>query len=236
MKNLILITLSLFVGNLVNSQSSSTNCTLTTNTNHCNSANNFPALTPSFLDVQFSDVYYKSDELKWKKATLLINNQPKIVSARYNALYDAIEVKNNNKIYKLKERPNLNIAFLESNETYQYISYYGDDGLVYSSYFIVDHLSDELGVFRKQAFQKARDRYLGTDSKIEITDVYYMLDQNNKLVHLTTSKRTIKKAFPDKAAAIIKFVKTNNINKRKQEDLITLARYIKSLIQDKNLG
>ena len=232
MKKLILITLSFVMGNLVNSQTNSNNCTLTSNANYCNSANNYPIVSPRVQNETFSDYFLKSDELKWKQATILLNNEPKTVSARYNVLYDDIEVKDNNKTYKLVERPHLNVTFSETNETYQYISYYGNDGHVYSSYFIVDDLSDELGVFKKQSFKKSRDRYYG-NYKVVKDYMYYMLDANNKLCHLTTNRRTIKKAFPEEADAILNFVKKNKINKRNQNDLISLARYINSLIKDK---
>jgi hypothetical protein len=107
--------------------------------------------------------------------------------------------------------------------------------LIYNSYFIVDDFAEELGVLKKEGFTKTKakqSQYFSTQKEgVEIVknDVYYLINNDNKLFHLTTNRRVIKKSFPEDASSIIKYIKKNKLRESNYDDIIELAKYIKTL-------
>lgn len=177
----------------------------------------------------------RSDELNWQTLRLSANGEQQTVLARYNPNKDAIEIKDDEKIYEIVKRHNVSVTFVETNVTYQAKSYYGVDGKIYTSYFIVDNYFEDLGVLKRESFKgderRWRKRRDGTIRFIKI-DTYYIIDESNRLFYLTTDRRTIRKSFPDQASSIIKYIKKNKLTESRYDDMITLARYIKNNITD----
>jgi hypothetical protein len=173
----------------------------------------------------------RSDELNWQNLSLSANGEQQTVVVRYNPIKDAIEIKDANKIYEIAKRHNVSVTFAETNVTYQAKSYYGDDGKIYTSYFIVDSSFDDVGVLKKESFKRDerrwRKRRNGT-IRFNKIDMYYIIDGNNKLFYLTTDRATIRKSFPDRAPSIIKYIRKNKLRESRYDDIIKLAKYIKT--------
>jgi hypothetical protein len=177
----------------------------------------------------------KLDEFNWKKTSLKIDGELRTISARYNLIKDALEIKYKGKEYELAKRNNFSFTFEDSNKTYQVKSFYADDGMIHTSYFIVDEDLKELGVFKKESFEKIdykRERYISMRKDgIEFRKKfkYYLIDKDNRLFHLTTNRSTIRKSFPYNGSSIIKFIKKNKLSDDNNQDIIGLAKYIKVL-------
>lgn len=87
--------------------------------------------------VEFSDsegdfkyALSKLDVFSWKKASIKLNSELKALEARYNPMNDALEINYNGEERGLAKRNNLNLTFIDTNETYMAKSYYGDDGKI----------------------------------------------------------------------------------------------------------
>ncbi|MCC1485266.1 hypothetical protein [Winogradskyella immobilis] len=183
-----------------------------------------------------------SDDLKWQQADLSINGSVKPVTARYNVFEGIIEIKANDKIYRLKRDGDLSIRFIDSDLTYQAKSYIGDDGNTYTSYFIIDDYTYNYNILTRSNYEltpiKKRKKYhntlLSREIKLEKNKVYYLLD-NDKLFLLTTKNRAIKKMFPKEASQIKTFIKENKLSNESLEDLTILANYITDLRSKNNI-
>jgi hypothetical protein len=173
----------------------------------------------------------RSDELNWQNLSLSANGKQQIVVARYNPIKDAIEIKDPDKIYEIAKRHDLSVTFSETNVTYQAKSYYGDDGKIYTSYFIVDDSFEDLGILKRESFKgdkrRWRTRRDGT-IRFKKIDMYYIIDKNNMLFYLTTDRATLRKSFPDQAPSIIKYIRKNKLSESRYDDIIMLAKYIKT--------
>jgi hypothetical protein len=183
-------------------------------------------------------------DLNWGKATMKVNESFEIVEARYNPFNDAIEIKQNDKIVELPKSNNREIKFIDRNMTYQAKSYYGSDGKIYTSYFIVNNMSADVTVLKKEWIEenpnygKRLNAYMNVvvvTEQFKRKDYYYFIDENNMLILLTTDRSLIKNLYPDNAQSIIKYIRANKLKSDNENDLMTLAKYIKTL-QDENSG
>ncbi|TPV32843.1 hypothetical protein FJ651_11075 [Paucihalobacter ruber] len=183
-------------------------------------------------------------DLNWGKATMKLNDNFEIVEARYNPFNDAIEIKQNDKIVELPKSNNREIKFIDRRITYQAKSYYGSDGKIYTSYFIVNNMADDVTVLKKEWIEenpnygKRLNAYMNVvvvTEQFKRKDYYYFIDENNMLFLLTTDRNLINNMYPNHAKSIIKYIRTNKLRSDDENDLITLAKYIKTL-QDENSG
>ncbi|MFP4846561.1 hypothetical protein [Winogradskyella sp. PE311] len=187
-------------------------------------------------NTNYNDLTYsieKSDEFKWQNISVIIEGELENVFGRYNPMQDTIEVKDADKIYEIAKRNNLRVTFTESGKVYQVKSYYGNDDKIHKSYFITSNFSKELGVFKRERFKKNElkkyKRKANGTIYFDKSFVYYMLDKDNKLLQLTTNRKTIKNTFPTQAKSIINYIKSNDLSSKNEKDIIVLAQYIKSL-------
>lgn len=186
-------------------------------------------------NVFYAELEYsinRSDELKWQNLSLSADGEQQTVVARYNPIKDAIEIKEGDKIYEIAKRHNLSVTFVETNVTYQAKSYYSYDGKIYTSYFIVDNSFEDLGVLKRESFERDERRWRKQRNgtiRFNKIDTYYIIDENNTLFSLTTDRPSLRKSFPDQAPSIIKYIKKNKLSESSYDDIIKLAKYIKNL-------
>lgn len=180
-------------------------------------------------------------DLNWEKTEMKVNENFQIVEARYNPYSDAIEIKKDGKIFEFAKVNNRNIKFIDTDVTYQAKSFYGSDGKIYTSYFIISKFADDTTLLKKEwieenpAYGKRLNAYMDVvvvSEQFTRKDYYYFIDDNNRLFHLTTDRRLIKDIYPDNAESIIKYIRTNKLSSDNENDLMTLARYIKTLQSD----
>jgi hypothetical protein len=176
------------------------------------------------------------DEFRWQLVDMSFNGKSeKQIMGRFNPITDAVEIKENDNIKVVVKRNDLRIAFTETNTTYQAKSYYGDDDKIYTTYFLVDEFSDELGLYKKQTFHSVKPnstKYIDIrkqENEIKKGELFFIIDKNNRLLQLTTNRRVIRKSFPKNAPLIINFIKDNNLVEKEKSDIVALARFVNSL-------
>lgn len=183
-------------------------------------------------------------DLNWEKAKMEINENFQVVEARYNPFNDVIEVKQDGKIFEFAKVNNRNIKFIDTDVTYQAKSFYGSDGKIYTSYFIVNNLADDTALLKKEWLEQNPDfgKRLNTYMNVVIVseqfkkkDYYYFIDDDNRLCYLTTNRSFIKNMYPDNAEFIWKFIRANKLKSDDENDMMTLAKYIKTL-KSENTG
>ncbi|WP_299278205.1 hypothetical protein [uncultured Psychroserpens sp.] len=178
----------------------------------------------------------RSLNMRWRRAKIFINGQFNHFSARYNPISDDIEIKDNDKIFQLIKRNNVQITFLDSNETYIVKPYKNNLGQEVASYFLIDEDSKASGLLKKRVYSYVstktykRNRNARTHKpiKFKMEDHYYIIN-DNKLVALSTNRKSIKRDFPEDAKLILTFIKEHKIRKNTRNNLKVLATYISSL-------
>lgn len=172
---------------------------------------------------------------EFSSATLSLNDDTKVYLTRYNPLSNEMEIKDEDGlIYNLRKFTNLKVTFAASNESYQALVFKDSNGELVVDFFNLPNSQD--GTLLKQtAFsyvksKKAKssydkDRPAYYKEKIQ----YYFVDQDNYLVKLTTKKRDVKSMYKLYSKEILAYIKTNKIEKSKEQDLLKLATFMKSL-------
>lgn len=183
-------------------------------------------------------------DLNWEKAEIMVNDNFQIVEARFIPFYDAIEIKQEGKIFEFAKVNNSNIKFINTNVTYQAKSFYGSDGKIHTSYFIVNNLTDDTTLLKKEWLEqnpnygKRLNTYMDVvvvSEQFKRKDYYYFIDDNNRLFYLTADRSLIKNLYPDHAKSIINYIRSNKLKSDDENDLMTLAKYIKT-IKSENSG
>jgi hypothetical protein len=210
---------------------------------------------PNFSDVSWSAAFFdgrpidnqnvmnavrKSQlfDLNWETAEIKVGENFQIVEARYNPFNDAIEIKQDDKIFEFAKVNNRNIEFIDTDVTYRAKSFYGSDGKIYTSYFVVNSLADDTTVLKKEWFEV--NKFYGESiskypsvvydtEKFKKKDYYYFIDENNRIFYLTTDRSLIKNLYPDYAKSIINYIRSNKLKSDDENNMMTLARYIKTL-------
>ncbi len=101
------------------------------------------------------------------------------------------------------------------------------------SYYVV-LVADKIQLLLKKGsiLQSAEDPKPYVDAKpakfLDRKDLYYLLDKSNTPIRITSKKILINK-LSDKSSEISKFIKSNKISYKKEEDLIYLINYYISL-------
>ena len=171
----------------------------------------------------------------FQNARITINANPTIVLARYNPMTNALQIKNDDKIYNIVKTDNLKLTFLATNQTYQAISYVDDNGNSAIDYFVFDAKDDSSQLLKKVDYKYTKARVASNTynsdkpAKLKKQESYYVLNQNRELVSLSTNKRAIKRDFPKQSELILAFIKDHKIKGNKENNLRALANYITTL-------
>lgn len=158
---------------------------------------------------------------------------------RYNAVADEFEVKGeNNKAYALnKYRRDIVVQLVGIKKTYQVIGYLDKNQNENFGYFVIVNSQDSNVKLLK------KEKVFFIDEKIATTsydtpkpatykranDEYYIKIGDNNAIELSNKKKDIAELFPGKEQAILKFIKTNKINTKKEDDFIKLIDYINTI-------
>jgi len=165
----------------------------------------------------------------WRRVRLFINDLPCILSARYNYLNDEIEVKDGDQLYRLVKENNLQITFLDSNETFIAKSHLDDNGNEVINYFVSDNSIEGIELLKRELVsyisygKRSKKRF-----KLVKNDEYYVI-RDHKLVDLNIDRKSIKENFPKYSKSLLAFIKTNKLKKNTVENVRKLAEFITSI-------
>lgn len=174
-------------------------------------------------------------EAQFQTVRITLNGNPTLVSARYNPMSGDLQIKENDKVYNIVKANNLEFTFVKSNQTYRALSYINDEGETAIDYFVFDTSTANSDLLKKVDYKyvqpKLAQNSYGANKpgKYKKMESYYVMDNTNRLVSLSTKKKTILKDFPNSAKLILAFIKENKIKDNKEDKLKMLANYIVSL-------
>ncbi len=178
----------------------------------------------------------------FQNARITINANPTIVLARYNPMTNALQIKSSDKVYNIVKTDNLKLTFLATNQTYQAISYVDDNGNSVIDYFVFDGKNADSQLLKKVDYKYTKPRVASNTysadkpAKLKKQERFYVMNQNRKLVNLSTNKKSIKRDFPKQSELILAFIKNNKIKANKENSLKMLANYITTLYTNTNDG
>jgi len=164
----------------------------------------------------------------------------KIYRVKYNALMDEIVVLGeDDATYGLDKhgRRDITITILGSRKSYQVFNYLDDRDFETIGYFIhVTPLDSNIKLLKKERIKfvdakKSINSYSQSEPahyKRE-NDKYYIKNKDQIAVLLPANKKKIAQLFPDIEKAILKFIKAQNINVKKETGLVAIINHINQL-------
>jgi len=227
-KQLKLITLSLcFCSFLSLSTAQNVNVDISTERNLMakNIDSNTNAEGSPYIDENYSNI-------------LISQYNDKIYSGRYNAYNGDLEVKlAENNIIALDKNGNYEVKFTSTNKIYRTENYTTENGNSKRGFLVVFSENENYTLYKEERI-KYYEKVEATSSyqqdkpakfKKE-NDVFY-IKLKNTLTFLPNKKRDLLKAFPKEAKALKSYIKKNKLNPNNEDELITIANYISTLVK-----
>lgn len=151
---------------------------------------------------------------------------------RYNAYKDEMEIQRGNDAYYLSRFYDLPITFIGTNEVYKMFDY--DKGKK-TGYFLLLNEGDKISLLLKQTIKfyeahKAKTGYGKSEPKRleREDDVLYYSNKENIAVKLPKKKKDILGLLDSKEKDIESYIKQNDLNLKKKEDLVKLFSFYNS--------
>lgn len=194
--------------------------------------NNF-TIVPTF-DLRANDLLGSSYINEQFLAVKLINSD-KTYLMRYNAYTDEMEFEKDGKLFYLTKTYNFSINFEGLNKIYQVFSYQ-ENNRAKDGYFVTLSKGDNFSLLLQEKIKyfgevKARSGY--TEDKPaslrRLKDKLFIGYKNNTASELPTKKNDLLKLFSSKSTEIEHYVKKNNLEFKKNEDLIQIFKYYNTL-------
>lgn len=173
---------------------------------------------------------------KYKVGTFFVGNTSYgNVLMRFNTYTDEIELlpEAGREAEALMKVANSKVTF--ENKTLKVFTYNDEEGYEKQGYFLV--LSENNGVsllFRKKCVFSPNEKALTANqanraAKFTQYDRFYIVKDGQKPVEVRPKKKAIIKLFPEKASEIKKYIKSEKLRLKEQEDFAKLVTYIASL-------
>ena len=158
------------------------------------------------------------------------------MSARYNAYSDDIEIKKGNEKFILNKKSEFSkIKFIATKIVYKAYNYIENDSNK-RGYLAQLNPTGTTLLLKKQSilFIDAKTSKTGYDEGSpaqfkKVKDKYFIKINDNNIVELPKSKKTIAKLFPKYEKEILSYIKKQGINIKKEIDLIKLIDYVNTL-------
>ncbi len=162
----------------------------------------------------------------------------KNLSARYNAFNDEIEIKkgSSNINYVLNKKSKFSkIQFISSKVSYE-AHHYIENNKNKHGYLAQLNPTGNYLLLKKQhiTFIEAKPSKTGYDKETpaqfkKTKDKYFIKISDDKIIELQKNKKDFAKLFPKHEKEILSYIKKQNINIKKEIDLIKLVKYINTL-------
>lgn len=162
-----------------------------------------------------------------------------IFNLRYNAVTGEMEIKSNqiNNPTINKNIQGIAVTFLKDNKTYISTTYFDKDGNTTVGFLLSltqPNAKNRLFLQERKKFvesKPAKSSYQDAQPARfdKLNDVFYFAVGSDIAKPLSTNKKEIASNFPEHKNDILKFIGSEKLNVKKQDDLIKLFNYINNL-------
>jgi hypothetical protein len=160
----------------------------------------------------------------------------KIFAGRYDANLGEMQIKRENDTIALNNAEDFEITFVLTNKTYKTQDYRDKDGALKRGFLVVLSESDSLAILKKEVikFYEEKPSSNGYD-KGKPAEYRKMKDEyffriGNTVALLPQKRKEFLKVFPEHTDKLKIFIKENKIDLKEDEDLITLFKYIETIL------
>ncbi len=152
---------------------------------------------------------------------------------RYNIFRDAIEFKDEDGLYALTLNEKVHVRI--GQDFFYYCDFNDQRGRLVDGYFVLVEFNDQYSIYKKYEVRIKdpikMDVHNGSPEPGEIRrKVTYFLEQNNVIMELPIDKKKILAALSGQADELKKYMKSEKIRLKKEEDLLKLVAKYNSLI------
>ena len=169
-----------------------------------------------------------------------ISSMPgQIFGVRYNVFSDEMEFQGiDNKIYALnKNDVTVVVTFTETNDSYYIFNYLDDNNIQKKGYFKKLNSKganlllkkNRIVFFEEQASKTGYDAPKPAMYKTMKDRIYIKLGDNDAVLMPTKKSKLAKQIFPDNEKEVLKFIKSNKIKLKNEEDLNKLVEFTQTL-------
>jgi len=169
-----------------------------------------------------------------------ISSMPsQIFGVRYNVFSDEMEFQGiDNKIYALnKNDVTVVVTFTETNDSYYIFNYLDDNSIQKKGYFTKLNSKgknlllkkNRIVFFEEQASKTGYDDPKPAMYKTMKDRIYIKLGDNDAVLMPTKKSKLAKQIFPDNEKEVLKFIKSNKIKLKNEEDLNKLVEFTQTL-------
>ncbi len=173
-------------------------------------------------------------EKEFKKGLISYAKEEKKIRAslRYNMLSDRFEMEIWDDVYLLKTNKNIEyINYL--NKVFKYKEYINKDGQTKKGY-VIQLVEGEYPLFKKMktVYREAEPPETGYDSykppRFERLDDLYLMELKDEVFEIESfrKRKFLKLYFKDKKSEYLDYMKENNINLRREDEMIQFFKYI----------
>lgn len=162
-----------------------------------------------------------------------------IFNLRYNAVLDEMEIESDNANNSTisKNVSGLTVTFLKGNKTYKSMTYFNEKDESVNGFLVqVTNANASVKLFLKERIKfvdrkPAKSSYQdAVPAKFDrLNDEYYLAKDNEIAKPLSSNKKDIAALFPDHKSEILKYISSEKLNVKKNDDLIKLIAYINLL-------
>lgn len=170
-----------------------------------------------------------------------IDDNDEVVILRYNAYKDEMEFEQDGNTYYLIKSDNVRINFFHHNKVYQYTSFLDANKVAHRGFLIELLVNNEktskeiLSLYKRENITYIPARPTTTGYEASKSAEYkkskdaFFIKKGDEIVAFPKNRRELRKMFPDKSSQISNFLKENNVSFSKEEDLITLTKFLNNL-------
>ena len=192
-----------------------------------NTVNTYTSFDYRSKDIKGS-IYLNDDFMPAK-----INDDNRIISVRYDAYRDQMEIKKDNDIYYLPKQTNYFLKFLTDNKIYRVYKNNEKDG-----FFLMIHNDKKIQLLLKEKIElleeikpkNGYEKYKPAELK-KVKNNFYFGFNDNSTKNIPKNKKELLELFPSQNNELEKYIKANKIKLSKQDDLIKLTSYLNSILE-----
>lgn len=159
-----------------------------------------------------------------------INKDSVIFNLRYNIFQDEIEFLKDGKVYFLNKEENKTIRFIDEKSVYttkrlegelHYVKLLSDQNI---QLYAKESVEFEAAKIAKTQFDVASEAAYKRKN-----DVYYLSFDGKEFLKIPRGKSAFYKLFENKAEKVKKYIKSNKLDIRKEDDLIQIITYVNTI-------
>lgn len=160
------------------------------------------------------------------------------IMVRYNAYSDYFEIKNDqsDQVQNLPKNPEVEVTLVSTNNTYRVFEYKNEKGETNYGYLNVISEGPKVSFYKKELISlqpeffpsNSYQTYKPANYKKEDNEYYIKL--NNEIMFLPSKSKHFAKMMDENDKEVKTFIKKNNIDLEKEQDLVKLAEYLETIL------